>query len=304
MKKSVATAIAILGVNAAMCQQRPPQPLPAGTAQFAGNLEVRYTPGFEARCTKVAYERANGEPRGSETTSDEVWAVYETAPRRAKISLARDGFRMVMGLNESRTGLSSPTIELESDVPHSPEEMKIANDVIAKFGESFYKNIKFPTTMRMGSDRFPSSFCEIFPGGRTISKTGRSSVAIGVSPVRGRDAIVFAGEGTMTCAFAGMKSFSSRFQGWEAIDIQSGLPSDSSIFIESIGETGRPVGDTTEDKKCIIASTNSTSSPPPVGAVVEKSAEQRLIELKSLFDKGLISKEEYEHKRGGILKGL
>lgn len=281
-----------------MCQQRPP---PAGTAPFTGNLEVRYTPGFEARCTKVAFERKDGEPRGSEATSDEVWAVFETAPRQAKSSMAKDKFRIVMGLNENGTGLSSPNLEWETELPRSTDEMKIAKDGMAKFGESFYKNIRFPTSMRMGSDRSPSNFCEVF-GGRAISKTGRSPVAIGVAPIRGRDAIVFAGEGTITCAFERTNRPSFRFQGWEAIDIQSGLPSDSSAYIEVISETGVPISDTTEDKKCIVTSTTSPLSPPLVGAVVGKSVEQRLTELKSLIGKGLISKEEYEQKRGDILK--
>ncbi len=42
----------------------------------------------------------------------------------------------------------------------------------------------------------------------------------------------------------------------------------------------------------------------PVAPPAATDAEQRLITIKRLYDKGLITKSEYEKKRAEIIKGL
>ena len=48
----------------------------------------------------------------------------------------------------------------------------------------------------------------------------------------------------------------------------------------------------------------AVAPPPPVVAPAANDAEQRLVTLKRLYDKGLITKPEYEKKRQEIIKGL
>ena len=60
----------------------------------------------------------------------------------------------------------------------------------------------------------------------------------------------------------------------------------------------------TDEHECLISGSPTRSITPSADIAVPKSAEQRLVELKALLDKGLISRELYDSKRAEILRSL
>ena len=153
--------------------------------------------------------------------------------------------------------------------------------------------------LRQGT-RVSSVACSLFPGGIERSSSGGYVVA-GVSQIRGRRSIVMSGKQDVTC-LSDMGTFKVNVKGWHAIDELSGIPIASSL----VGEVLTPQGSisSTEDMECSISGNPTKQQGPALSGRSQQSAEQRLTELRSLLEKGLITQPQCEANRQEILKGL
>jgi len=279
-------------------------PLPQGTAPFSGEITVRYTPTFESRCTSKQYEKKPGEFFGSRTTEIVTYGVFEDLQGVPKLSavtnVGANYMRIVLGLKPDGSGFASNELEFQTDIPMPTEAKDMMKEILSNMmKKNLGLDIEFP--LRLGSD-MSMDICELFPQGRTIKKAGRYAV-IGMATIRGRESIIIGGEQTFTCTIAD-KQLSMQVKIWRAIDRQSGLSAGSSLAGVST-EPGQGNTTFTDDTECVISG-SLTRAPKAIspGSSGVKSIEQRLIELKALMDKGLISKEQYEQKRVEILKAL
>ncbi len=309
-KNTCLFALTALVGGAALAQS----PLPPGTAPFSGEITVRYTPTFESHCTVKKHEKKPGEFFGSLETTSVTGGVFEDSQGVLKLSSVADTgalyMRLLITLKEDGSGFASNELELQVGRPGLTAEDKKSLPIITdpRIKELMFNTIKiglgrtveFP--LRLGSDMSMTDVCKIFPQGRTTTKAGRYEV-IGTAAIRGRESIIYDGEETFTCTLAD-KQFTMQMKGWEAIDRQSGLLAGLSQAVV-MTEQGGNVTTSTEDRECVISG-SLTRTPKAIspGSSGVKSIEQRLIELKTLMDKGLISQEQYEQKRVEILKAL
>ena len=215
---------------------------------------------------------------------------------------------MVFGLTEDGSGLSSEEPLLESDKHLSSAERESFPQLMNAKMSTFKRAFETVVGRRLlqGSN-IRNEMCELLPQAKAIDPTGSFAV-LGVASIKGRESIVIGGEQGETCVLPNGR-FTMRVKGWFAYDRQSGLPSNQSLAMETAVPTGLISG--TEDRDCTV-----TGAPVPVPAPVagasaqmsqnptQKTSEQRLTELKSLLEKGLITQEQFEQKRAEILKAL
>jgi len=300
MKKSLIVALTALTTGITCAQQA----LPPGTAPFSGEITVRYTPTFESRCTVKKYEKKPGEFFGSRETMIGTSGVFEDSQGVPKLSMVvnvgANYFRLLIGLKEDGSGIASNELEIQTDMSMTAEAKDMMKEVMFNMMKKDAMSIALP--LRVGSDMSIDNICEIFPQGRTITKAGRYAV-IGMAAIRGRESIIISGEQAITCTVAN-EQMSMKMKGWRAIDRQSGLTAGSSGAIVATAP-GQDNTTSTEDHECVISG-SLTKAPKAIspGSSGSKSIEQRLSELKSLFDKGLITKEQFEKKRDEVLKTL
>ena len=115
-----------------------------------------------------------------------------------------------------------------------------------------------------------------------------------------RENVVLSGSLTSAC-YIGTDKLEMGVQGWYAVDAESGIISNQA-YTTKISLRSKGTTTTVESVNCSIdgiLSKPRTQSPAGTG-----SAEQRLIELRSLFEKGLIGSEHFKKKQAEIVNGL
>jgi len=316
MKKSLIVALTALTAGISCAQQALPQDI----VLLNGEVTLRYTPNFEARCTKKSYEKKSGDFFGERKTTIETSSILEVSPGVSKFikTAEAEGFdvRLSFDVNEDGTGLKStePDIQFKlnkndswnSNIPGVSKEaldkVKLfLGGMIKTMGDSNFSGIGQP--LRQGSSVMLPNLCEFIPEGRTLSTSGGSSVA-GTAVILGRENIIFSSEQTATCIWSNFQ-MNLEQKGWYAVDRQSGLRPASSLTINMTMDFKGFTFTSTEDIECTITGAPTIAPQPTASGVPgSKSVEQRLSELKSLFDKGLITKEQFEKKRDEVLKSL
>lgn len=307
MKNSVALAI-VFGVFTTFTAHAQ-QSLPQGIVPLIGETTVRFKPSFEARCSVEQTEKQPGEWFGSRTSWTIITSVLEDAGGSMKYAITTpvesNYFRMILGVKDDGSGFSSDALEFTTNSPLS-ENDKQDSDKVKDFLLSMmqsYGSLGVGTPLRQGAT-ISLAACSVIPGMTEKSTSGAMSVR-GVAVIRGRESVIIAGEQGGGCEFDGL-ALNFTQKGWHALDVQSGMVTDQSYFT-TISVPGKGTLTQTQDSKCLVtgqavARNSAQPSSPALGA--QKPAEQRLTELKSLRDKGLISQEQYEMKRAEIVRGL
>ena len=304
-------SIALLAVH---CLSSGQSALPAGIAAFNGEIKVRYNPTFSSKCTNKKYEKKPGQFWG--TTTHQIISTSLVQSSAGVLSLifevpyGRNYFRLIYGVRPDGTGVVADSADFETDISLTENDKKglpILKQFFSNVGATFIGQ-SFDSPIRLGSEvQSTRGFCEVIPGGRTLSLTGGYKV-IGVASIRGRTAIIDRGEASLTCA-VGEKQFLLTYKGWHAIDTESGLPAGQS-WTSEIYEQGAGVTTSNEDYDCVVTGslTSGTATSATTGTLGQtpgsNSAAQRMNELRSLLDKGLITKDEFEQKRKVIIDGL
>lgn len=289
------------------------QALPAGIVPLAGEMILRLTPKHASRCTNKKNEKKPGEFFGTRSTTMATSEIFEEAPGNLKYQIiagdALNYLRVTADVKQDGSGLSSTTPEFQTnmEVPEKDRwQFEAVKQIFTKAIESGVSRIGKPLRQGIVVEDV-EAVCKIFPGSSGAEKMSGGYRVLGTTFERGRENIVLGGERSVSCRMPGTL-WHMHEKGWVAIDRLSGLVAGSSSWasLNVDGQSG--TGESTDDMECIVTGevirAAKSKSPPLENTSTPGSSEQRLLELKLLLDKGLITKEQYEQKSTEILKTL
>ena len=210
-------------------------------------------------------------------------------------------FRMTADINEDTSAPSPETLEITTDLPLSEKELGTVKEFALHTLKKGSDMGLIGKPLRQGAS-YSSDLCAVIPGFVTEKQSGDWKV-LGSTVIKGRESIIVGGEQSVTCSHSG-KRMNFETKGWASYDRQSGLAGDSSsAWVVSI--PGKTAGRGSEDQECAIVGELVTQSPTTAhGGLPAKSAEQRLIELKALLKKGLITQKTYQKRSAEIINEM
>lgn len=328
MKRVTILLLTALACGSSFAQQA----LPGAIRPLSNEVTLRLTPSFEARCTKNLHTKNPGELFGTRNQIAFTTNISATAASASRLSTAfrvdPNYLQLIYEVDGGGTRITSEPV-LQTDLEWSPVEK---HDFIQKHlvADKLSMAAVFGLPMRQGAN-VNYDVCSLQPNGTTQSKFDNYSV-VGIAVIRGRESLILGGDIAATCSDRGVNpsapgqglkagdwftsengtrmqlvspggyKFDVRFTGWTAIDLQSGISAHSSHAMV-VSQAGAGNTTVTDDTQCLIA--GAVSNPKSYAETPrERPAEQRLMELKGLFDKGLITKDQYEQKRLEIVKAL
>jgi hypothetical protein len=279
------------------------EPLPRNIFPLSGEVTLRLTPSFEARCTKKKYERKAGQIFGVRSEQVTTKRVFEKSSSQLQMSVheawGADYMQMTVDLSADGSAFMGTPMDFQTSLQGDKSIVE------AMFGRMFPgRPWGIGTPLRQGTVLTITDMCKMGPNGR-IQKSSGGFAVIGTSDIRGRQSIVLNGEGSLTCDWDGLL-LDFRFKGWTTMDLQSGLENGGSLDMSVQNNREPGTATNSEDAECIVsgALANASRLPQQLPSGRPNTVEQRLLELKSLLDKGLISKEQYEQKSNEVLKSF
>lgn len=300
----------VLSINTASALE----PLPSNLIPMKESLSLRYAPNFETTCISSKNQKLKTDLFGSNETTKYGVALFQDSGNNLKIkfkeNLDDDVFTFLAEIKSDGSGLSEkePIIEFKTSTKINDEDLQNIKSALAPTFKKTFKN-EIGTTIKQDS-KIKIDWCNlmnVIPGINFRTAIDDFSVK-GLSNINGRDSVVVSGVLTCNGTLKNTKA-SLQIKGWYAIDIQSGL--EITNHYETILETKDISGTEKQDVVCDIKGQPSQrviSTTPPVlidlSKNIDKSASQRLTELKELFDKNLITKEIFEQKRNEIVNNL
>ena len=279
--------------------------IPPDITPFAGEITLRYAPKFESRCTVKKTEQKPDESAINSMTESETTSVFKDPAGVLKFSMVTNSgvnyFRLTANINEDTSAPSSEAPEITTDLPLSEKELGTVKEFALHTLKKGSDMGLIGKPLRQGAS-YSFDLCALLPGFVTEKQSGDWKV-LGVAVIKGRESIVVGGEQSATCSYSG-KQMSFETKGWSSYDRQSGLAGASSAaWVVSI--PGKTSGIGSEDQECVIVGELAKpSSATAHGALPAKSTEQRLIELKALLKKGLITREIYQKRSSEIINEM
>ena len=289
------------------------QALPAGIVPLEGEMILRLTPKHASRCTTKKNEKKPGEFFGTRSTTMGTSEIFEEAQGKLKFQIiigdALSYIRVTADVKPDRSGLSLTTPEFQTnmEVPEKDrQQFEAMKQIFAKLPEMGTFGIGKPLRQGIVVQDIEIA-CKIFPGSSGSEKSSGGYRVLGTTSEWGRESIVFGGDQAVSCRMPGTL-WHMQTKGWLAVDRLSGLVARSSTWtsLKVDGQSG--ISESTDDMECAVTgeviSTAKGKTPPLENSSTPGSIEHRLLELKLLLDKGLITNEQYEQKRTEILKAL
>ena len=284
------------------------QPLPKSLEPLIGHVIISYSPTFDSRCTTKTYEKKSSDLFGSRTTFKNNYSIYEDGTGALKYAgggeyEAGKFVRVIFDLKPGGIGFGPvpPIFETNQELTAD------AKTAVQALLENALKNggtagfLGKPLTQGLS---ITPDFCQIFSMGIEQGGSGGRTV-VGSAFIEGRKSLVLDGGRSFKCIPTnGIGEFNMKYNGWEAIDMQSGLPIASSVVFEEMKSSGGTVR-LTSDTQCLVSGAPpKTQQPASSSTLTPKTIELRLLELKALLEKGLITQEQFEQKRTEIVKAL
>ena len=310
MKRIVTAFLVSLSAACVFAQE----PLPLGVAPLKGKIQLLLVPEFESSCTIRTTEEKDGESGKTQKSSTSKYKIFEDSSgiRKAAIRLDIDEHFVQLTFDVKANGagflpkepiMQFDSMQFDSKMLDADKSMSMFADFFKKISKNMTKASEkyFEQAFQQGSEIAYDNVCELF-GAQTKVQNGHSAV-VGTAIIRGRESLVVSGDQTRTCVL-GNDQLIFQVRGWEARDIQSGLPIAASSSVITKDKNGKTSG--TEDIECSIVGdvSKTTLGATSANTISVKSAEQRITELKSLLSKELITKEQFEKKRAEILNEL
>ena len=289
-------------------------PAPA-VRPVSGDLVLRLNPTSTSSCTTTTDERKDGQAAARSVTTSTTTIGEKTLGNPVLTLLmddpVEDSMRMEAQVNVGRTKLNK-ILSLEIRKPNqknwvnvdslSGKDAEGAQWMKTFFGKhldgfSEVSQLGRPLKSGMLIGKDIGDVCSALPGGSKGKSSGGYTV-LGIGLVKGREALISEGVLKLQCKFS-QGSFSIEVQGWQATDIGSGLQSGG--YSKSKADFGPGPSSTSEEQiDCLVSSDSSPASPSSDST----DARRRLSELKDLFERGLITNDQYEFKRSEIVKAL
>lgn len=307
--KNILAMICCLTANVTFAQQ----PLPQAIRPLNQELLLTLNPSFTASCIKNTSEKKDGAAAAASSIKMTV-ATFEDLKGNVKYSLVmpldRFYFKMIVDLPPARTSLtglvnlemaeyeSGPWKDTEALKGKDKEEITKVKELLEILFKSLNSVLAIGRPLRQGT-LISTDFCSFVPNASTQSSSGGFAVT-GLANLNNRENVVLSGSLTSAC-YIGTDKLEMGVQGWYAVDVESGIISNQA-YTTKLSLRSKGTTTTVESVNCFIDGTLSKSrTQSPAGA---GSTEQRLIELRSLFEKGLISKEHFEKKQADIVNAL
>jgi len=268
--------------------------LPYGIAPLTGEIKLLFRPGFESNCV------ARSESDPNEVPSKTITKLFLDTTGRLKFETKIDDATILADVNHDGSAVLHDSFKF--DFGDQDKNNAIANGVIDKMlknlGKAYTSYSPIGKSLRQGSDFSATDLCEVFPGGSSSFFSTFKKRVIGLAQIHGRPSLILQSDIKTSCTIPKLGPIAISGYTWESFDLQSGLNSDGGgkMLLKMGSEPEVNMSMTTS---CVITGTLQATAAPS-----GKSLEARLIELKSLMDKGLINQEQYEQKRTDILKSL
>jgi hypothetical protein len=290
MKMLLASSLAILFLNGAFAEVS----LPYGIEPLNGEIRLLFKPEFESTCITKNESDPNDLP------SKSVTKLFLDTAGRLKLEMRFDNGSILADVNHdgSKVLKDSFKFDFQDQTKNDTAIPDFIDKMLKNLGKVYTDYSPIGKTLRQSSDLSATDLCEIFPGGSSSFFSTFKKRVIGLTQINGRSSLILQSDVKTSCTFPKLGQIAISGYAWEAYDLQSGLNSDSGGNMRLTIGTNPEVNMSTTSS-CVIASTAQATTSPK-----GKSTEQRLIELKSLMDKGLINQEQYEQKRTEILKSL
>lgn len=285
MKELSAFMLSMLCAGSSMAEAT----LPYGITPLNGEIRILYRPGFESTCT----QRIESDP--DDKPSKTVEKLFLDAAGRLKFTTKRDNFSIVGDVNNDGSSITRGSLRVLTEDKAASD---FANKIFKDLEKTFIDYSPIGKSLKQNSDLSSSNFCEIFSSGSSSFPPTFKRKVYGVAQIHGRPSLILKSDIETTCTLDQIGKMAISGYSWESIDLQSGLNSDSGSLMR-LKMSNIPDIDMKIVSSCVISETAQTTAAPS-----GKSLEARLTELKSLMDKGLITKEQHEQKRADILKAL
>jgi len=265
--------------------------MPYGIAPLNGEIRLLFRPGFESSCTiSVANDKSDA-PLAIKT------ALTLDSAGRFNYRYTMDDSTAIFGVNADGSGLNLDSIHFSNTDTEKNDQLanlvKLTPPGFGVIGNRLQQGTEIPSI----------DLCKTIPGGSSNLFSSVSRKVAGTVFIRGRDNLIIVSKIKTSCTISNIGKLTFIGEGWEAFDLKSGLSSESDIAVK-MTMPNSPEIDMKMKNSCIISENSNATSSSSFPGSSGKSTEQRLIELKSLMDKGLINKEQYEQKRTDILKSL
>ena len=265
--------------------------LPSGITPINGEVKLLFSPGFESKC--------NGSAEGLDAPSTSTTTLGTNAAGSLSYSLNMDGVTAIFEINDVGFGLNNkpPVFKAENSgsvdskiVDLILNSVKVTPPGHGIIGKALRQesNIAMPKNL---------NFCDSIPGAAQELKLFKRR-AVGIANIEGRSSLIIKSEIEGGCTIENIK-VSVNLNGWESIDLQSGLQGNSTA--KMVLKFDNQESATVLKNQCIVSQLSTSSK---TNNFVGKTVEQRLLEIKSLMEKGLITEEQYNQKRIDVLKSL
>lgn len=286
MKKINALALAMLFASGVMAEVS----LPYGIAPVNGEIRLLYRPGFESTCI------LKNESDLKDVPTEAVTKLFLDSLGRMKFEMKMDKFSVTADINHDGSAITRGSLKFITEDQATNEGL---SEIFKDLENLYITYSPVGKPLKQNSDLSASDICEMFPGGgrSNFFSTFKRKI-YGVVQIHGRPSLILKSDIDTNCTLAKLGQVTISGYSWESFDLQSGLNSDGGgHMLLKMGSDSEVNMNTTTS--CVISDTAQATSAPS-----GKSLETRLMELKALMEKGLISQKQYEQKRADILKAL
>lgn len=268
--------------------------LPYGITPLNGEIRLLFRPGFESTCM------ARDESDPKEVPSESVTKLFLDASGRLKFQTKMDKFTVLADVNHDGSAVLQDSFKF--DFGDQINNEAIANEFIGKMlknlGKAYIAYSPIGKSLQQGGDLSATDLCEMFPGGRSSFFSTFKKKVSGLAQIHGRPSLILKSDIKTSCTLDKLGQMEISGYAWESFDLQSGLNSDGGGYI-LLKMGSNPEVNMKMVTSCVISEAAQATAVPS-----GKSLEGRLVELKALMEKGLITQEQYEQKRTDILKSL
>lgn len=270
--------------------------LPFPLSKLDQPITLRLVPNATVRCTKTdQFEGGKTKGGGSEPFLIEL---SKDRTGNTKLFFGNDSIKVGFPVKGDGSGFINSDPVIETNLPTSAQDLaqelqryrpflNVFTDFYSAFiGKSLQQNISAPLDL--------PDVCPLLTGNPAKEKLFSTLTVLGQTQLKKRPTLVVAGDAKFICTAQNVDSL-FEIKGWYAIDIKSGLETSRSEEIK-LGYTS--IFSTTD---CTFA---GGALPAPTTGNLDRTVEDRLRELKGLYDKGLITKDQFEKRSSQILENL
>ncbi len=197
-------------------------PMPLGIVPLVAKTELRFSPSFESRCSNVHKSSSFFSTPKTEQTTYKTFEDSGVLKLGYFIFVKSSPIQMFFRLKGDASTLDPDYKEVQTEIESSKSgERDFVNVVFRNLELTLSKTGGTRGMLQQGAE-ISTKYCDALPSTSEIDSTGHI-VVLGHTKIDGRESIVFGGEVTSTCS-SPSGTFITTLKGWEAVDIESGLP--------------------------------------------------------------------------------